>query len=189
MRSAVGAPAWLIVAGRRRPLLGRGLPRKMAINDVGLGTLPADGAAGPFGERLDAERVRRADDDLRRLAFLRIDREELRGLQPPLGIANLAGVEHIARPEAQAVEHDSLPRVREFASDVDVEAAGHLLFYLCNSQFTLFVADPKMTMPTLKANISAQIDIVMSGLVRNLPGRVRVSPNARLQAQGRNGRG
>jgi len=51
------------------------------------------------------------------------------------------------------------------AAGVDAEAAGRLLFYLCNSEFTLFVAHEQMPMAELKASMSRQIGIVMSGLL------------------------
>ena len=42
------------------------------------------------------------------------------------------------------------------AAEVDAKVAGRLLFYLCNSEFTLFVADPRVTMKALKASMAAE---------------------------------
>lgn len=50
--------------------------------------------------------------------------------------------------------------------DIDSESAGRLLFYLCNSEFTLFVVNEAMPMAELKQRMSRQIAIVMSGLER-----------------------
>ena len=63
-----------------------------------LGALAADGVSWPrlLGEAADRAQVRRADDDARRIALLRIDLEELRRFQPPLGIADFAGVDQVA---------------------------------------------------------------------------------------------
>lgn len=62
------------------------------------------------------------------------------------------------------------------AGAIDAEAAGRLFFYLCNSEFTLFVANERMSMHELKAGMSRQIGIVMSGILAPasaLPKRTR----------------
>jgi AcrR family transcriptional regulator len=51
------------------------------------------------------------------------------------------------------------------AGAIDAEAAGRLFFYLCNSEFTLFVAHEKMSMQELKVVMSRQIGIIMSGIL------------------------
>ena len=60
--------------------------------------------------------IGRPHDDPRRLAVVLRAREELRGLQPPLAVANFAVIDDVARPQRQAVEHDALLGVRKLAA-------------------------------------------------------------------------
>jgi len=68
---------------------------------------------------------------------------------------------------AQVCELISALQLRgSLSSAIDSEAAGRLLFYLCNSEFTLFVVNEPVSMADLKSRISRQVAIVMSGMLQ-----------------------
>ncbi len=64
---------------------------------------------------------RRRVGDLRLDAFLRLDLEELRGLQSPLAGGHLAGIGNVARLDGEAVQHGRHRRVRVLALDLDID--------------------------------------------------------------------
>lgn len=53
------------------------------------------------------------------------------------------------------------------SASVDAPTAGRLMFYLCNSEFTLFVVDEAVTMGDLKKQIAAQVKMILDGISTN----------------------